>query len=141
LPGECTKVTCEDGKWFLFYGENDQYTTEIQGEPQWHKDNLKIKGILGELRPAWQMYREIVQCGRIEEATKMEANIKEVIEKQKDSNVCKILSDVATIRYEAQRRSSESHGALAGSFDNMATLWATTRDLAGKRLEILNNAS
>jgi hypothetical protein len=141
LPGECTKVICDNGKWFLFYGEDNRYKTEIRGEPQWHRDNNEIKKILGDLRTAWRVYREIVQCGRIDSGGQLIESIREIIDRQNSAEVCQAIKKSAEVRYASESSSSQSNGAMAGALCNMATLWATTRDLAGKRLEILNKAS
>lgn len=133
LPGECTDVLLENGKWYVLYGENNCYKNEVPAEPPWRTADVKVKELLGENRAAWRAYRELADLRKMDSGELLEKKAIGILGRQQDSVICDILSQCASIRYELEAKSTARGGPMGGALCNIMNLWTTVRDEAQRR--------
>jgi len=138
LPGECTDVLFEGGKWYVLYGKDNCYKNEVPAEPPWRQCDMKVRELLGENRAAWRAYRELYELRKMDSGERLEREIIALLRRQDNSEICEILIECASARYELEAQSTARAGAVGGSCCNMMNLWATIRDEAIKRSRAIN---
>jgi hypothetical protein len=137
LPGECTEVLLENGKWYFLYGKDNCYKNEVPAEPPWRKADVTVKELLGENRAAWRAYRELADLRKLDSGERLEKQVIDLLGRQQDFGICDILYNCAIIRHELEAKSTALGGAIGGASCNIMNLWTTVRDEAQRRcLEI-----